>query len=349
MSKKRPQEPKRPFSYEEREVVFTNHRDGTVRNGTLTVPEGEGTFPAAVLITGSGAHNRDEAILGHKPFLVIADYLTRAGIAVLRYDDRHYKMKPKKGLEFTADDFAGDAAAAVSFLQNEACIDAACIGFIGHSEGGLIAPIAASLENSGVGYIIALAGPGISGGAILIQQAEDFHKKKTDVAFTREWLQALSNEVDRDKRRELLRETAIGIYGRFSVINRLKVRLAAPLLCSPWYYEFLRSEPAVFWKKVSCPIFALFGENDVQVHAKENSEAMRAALEEGGNTRYSIKIVEGANHLFQRSGLPVAQSLRQLYMEYYKTSETIAEDVLQDMAAWIQSISAKVKTGKRAS
>jgi len=145
--KKRPQEPKRPFPYIEKEVKFTNSADGMVLKGTLTIPDDKKQYPAVILVTGSGAQNRDEEILGHKPFLVIADHLTKAGIAVLRYDDRHFKMPIKKGWSYTTKDFANDAKAAVDFLEQQENIDSSFIGIAGHSEGGVVAPMVASMDS----------------------------------------------------------------------------------------------------------------------------------------------------------------------------------------------------------
>jgi len=173
---KRPQEPKPPFPYKSEEVTFLNEKANIELAGTLTIPEGKGPFPAVVMVTGSGQQNRDEALMGHKPFLVIADYLTRNGIAVLRYDDRGTAKSKGVFATSTTFDFADDAEAGLTWLKKQPLIDEKHLGIAGHSEGGLIAPIIAS-RNKNVNFIILLAGPGISGIEILMAQTELISQK----------------------------------------------------------------------------------------------------------------------------------------------------------------------------
>ena len=167
----RPQEPKPPYPYDAIDVTYQNpNAKGVTLAGTLTLPKSAGPSPCAVLITGSGAQDRDESILGHKPFLVLADYLTRHGIAVLRTDDRGMGGSTGASETLTSEDFAGDVAAAVAFLKTRKEIAADKIGLIGHSEGGLIAPLVATRDKS-IAFVVMLAGPGVPGDSILITQS----------------------------------------------------------------------------------------------------------------------------------------------------------------------------------
>ena len=168
---KRPQEPKNPYSYYTEEVVFENKVANINLAGTLSLPTKEGVFPAVILITGSGAQNRDEELLGHKPFLVIADYLTKNGIAVLRFDDRGTAMSKGDFKTATTLDFSTDVEAALQYLQTRKEIDQKKIGLIGHSEGGIIAPMVAA-KSKNVSFIILLAGTGIPGDELLLLQQE---------------------------------------------------------------------------------------------------------------------------------------------------------------------------------
>ncbi|MEL6536157.1 MAG: alpha/beta fold hydrolase, partial [Bacteroidota bacterium] len=165
----RPQEPKGPFPYTSEEVTFRNETEGITLAGTLTLPEGGTPTAAAILISGSGPQNRDEELLGHKPFWVLADHLTRNGIAVLRYDDRGVGQSTGEFSGATSEDFAGDVAAAMAYLQARPEVKADQIGLIGHSEGGLIAPLVAA-QYDGVSFIVSMAGPGVNGEEIILAQ-----------------------------------------------------------------------------------------------------------------------------------------------------------------------------------
>ena len=171
----RPQEPKPPFPYTSEDVTFHNDKFNINLAGTLTIPEGSGPFKAAIMITGSGPQNRNEELMGHKPFLVIADYLSRNGIAVLRYDDRGVGGSQGKYSAATSADLATDAEAAFNFLRKNPKINPKEIGFVGHSEGGLIAPIVAS-SNPDIGFIVSLAGPGVNGEQIIVRQTQDISR-----------------------------------------------------------------------------------------------------------------------------------------------------------------------------
>jgi hypothetical protein len=165
----RPQNPKKPYPYISKDVSFKNETDNILLKGTLTLPEKGSKFPAVVLVSGSGAQNRDEEIMSHKPFLVISDFLTRNGIAVLRYDDRGTAESEGDYSIATTYDFVNDAKYALEFLKLQPEIDKENIGIIGHSEGGVIAPIIASKDNQ-INYIVMLAGPVLSGKDLMILQ-----------------------------------------------------------------------------------------------------------------------------------------------------------------------------------
>ncbi|HLK19196.1 MAG TPA: alpha/beta fold hydrolase, partial [Bryobacteraceae bacterium] len=165
----RPQNPKPPFPYEAQDVTIET-KAGKLA-GTLTLPRGKGPFPAAVMITGSGAQDRDETLLGHKPFLVIADYLTRRGIAVLRLDDRGVGGSIGSSAQQTLDEMADDVIADVEYLKGRKEIDPKRIGVIGHSEGGIVGP-AAAVRSSDISFVVMLAGTGVPGTAVLKQQGE---------------------------------------------------------------------------------------------------------------------------------------------------------------------------------
>lgn len=334
MKKFKPQEPVRPFPYIEKEVSFTNFSDGTILNGTLTIPCDTKKHPALVLVTGSGAQNRNEELLGHKPFLVISDYLTKAGIAVLRYDDRHFKMSAKKGGQYTTKDLAGDAMAAFNFLYQQTNIYSSCIGIAGHSEGGIIAAIVAS-EDSRVGFIISLAGTGISGQAVSTNQSKAFSNRTRDNEFSRIIQEILIHEPDTKARKHRIWQVYNSQYGFFNLWAKFKIWLSMDVLVSNWNCFFLSYNPAEAWEKVKCPVLALNGEFDLQVSPAENLSAIEKSLIKAGNCNYKIKVIPSANHLFQVVENGVTKTYLQLVNEYKNSEQTISPDVLKLMADWI--------------
>lgn len=335
MSKKdRPQEPKRPFPYIEKEVKFTNSADGMVLKGTLTIPDDKKQYPAVILVTGSGAQNRDEEILGHKPFLVISDYLTRAGIAVLRYDDRHFKMPVKKGWSYTTLDFASDAKAAVDFLQEQENIDPSFIGIAGHSEGGVIAPMVASTD-SRVSFIISLAGPGLSGRTLAAKQNEFLAENKKDFEFSKRAHEVIINEPDFLLRKKKLWQLTNEVYGKFSFITKLKHCFVMNITASEWNRFFIMYDPADAFEKVDCPVLALNGEYDVQVLPEENLSAIESALKKGGNKDFTTMMIPKMNHLFQIVESGGTKAYSQIIKEYQTTPQTFAPEVLKIIEEWI--------------
>jgi len=303
-----------PVPYKQEAVGFTN---GTVTlAGTLTLPASEGPFPAVVLITGSGAQNRDEEILGFKLFRLIADYLTRNGIAVLRYDDRGVGGSTGSTSESTTDDFAGDVLAAVQLLKVRPDIDAKHIGLCGHSEGGIVAPIAAS-RSKDVAFIVLMSTMSVTGERIMLAQGEAIGRAngasaedlKKEAEFQKRIFKAVRGgggweELRADMRRDVLAQVKEMPAEQRKTIPDLDayadqaVDAAIKMPQSPWFKYFLDLDPAPYLEKVHCPVLALFGELDTQVPAAENKQAIVAALEKGGNHDYTVQILPKANHLY---------------------------------------------------
>jgi dienelactone hydrolase len=338
----RPQDPKRPYPYAEEEVTFENKKAGVKFAGTLTVPKGKGPFPAAVLITGSGVHDRDESILGHRPFLVIADHLTRHGVAVLRYDDRGAGGSTGDKFAATSDELADDALAGVAFLKGRAEIDPKKIGLIGHSEGGIIAPIAAA-RSGDVAFVVTLAGTGMTGEEILYRQGELVLRaeKADDKAVARQrhlqekmFAIVKQRKDDQDARARLeamiKEETDKLSDDEKKEAEKTKGELDAQvkMVLTPWFRYFLTYDPAPTLKRVKCPVLALCGEKDVHVPAKENLEIIDKALKDGGNPDVTVKLLPKLNHLFQtcETGAP---------SEYGKIDETFAPAALDEISGWI--------------
>lgn len=320
----RPQEPQPPFVYHSQEVTFKNG-DITLA-GTFTKPIIGSKHKAVVLVSGSGAQNRDEELFGHKPFAVIADYLTRHGIAVLRYDDRGVGGSSKGSDDATTLDLATDAMAAVDYLKSRNDIDTTHIGIIGHSEGGLIAVINAATHTDDVDFIITLAGPYVKGKDILIKQnhlASEMagmplsESQAADVKVIFETIDASTDStlLAADLRKIM---SATGNHSEQEIEQTIKV------MASPWYVAFVKLDPAKYLPQVKCPVLAMNGSWDFQVDATQNLGAARNALPHA-----TVKEYEGLNHLFQPS------SSRQASMSYGAIEITISEQVLKDIVEWI--------------
>lgn len=337
---KRPQEPQPPFPYRSRDVSFESVA-GVRLAGTVLLPQGNGPFPAVVLVTGSGPQNRDEELLGHKPFLVIADYLARHGIASLRYDDRGTAQSTGKFSTATSADFADDAEAAVQFLQVQPGIARHHIGIVGHSEGGLIAPMVAA-RSTDVAFIVLLAGPGIPGDSILLLQTAlisavsgvpDGTVRRNN-ALNRRLFTAI--KASRDSADAALRIQQVSAQviadlpaGEQALATRQVAALATAYL-SPWMQYFLRYDPVPALRGVRVPVLALGGTLDLQVPHKENLSAIEAALQAGGNRDYRAVTLSGLNHLFQSAttGSPA---------EYASIPETFSPGALATIGDWINA------------
>jgi pimeloyl-ACP methyl ester carboxylesterase len=298
--------------------------------GTLTEPKGPGKFPAVLLITGSGAQNRDEEIFGHKPFLVIADFLSRHGIAVLRVDDRGTAESTGKFATATTQDFATDVAAGVQFLLKRPEIDARHIGLLGHSEGGAIAPMVA-IRMPEVAFLILLAGPGVPGDEILAQQIYrgDLAGGASEESATqaRELEHAILNTIKTEP-------DAAARQGKLAVLAEGNPHLQqilkdqAASLNSPWFRYFISYDPRATLAGVKVPVLALNGAKDTQVDAAQNLPAIEAALRKGGNRDVTVKVMPGLNHLFQPCTTGAVS-------EYESIEQTMSPEVLELIADWI--------------
>lgn len=338
----RPQEPKKPYPYYSEDVIFTNAGANITLAGTLTLPKQEGNFPAVVLVTGSGAQNRDEEILGHKPFLVLADYLTRNGIAVLRFDDRGVGQSKGDFKTATTADFASDAESAVAYLKTRKEINKSKIGIAGHSEGGIIGPIVAS-RSKDVSFIVLMAGPGLRGDKILLYQQEviarasgvsESNIQKTKSVNSKAFDLVLKSKSDESLKTDL-KKFLLGSQKNSPSPNKPEVttdedfvNIQLSQITSPWMLYFIRFDPATTLEKVKCPVLAIDGEKDLQVPAKESLEAIDKALKKGGNKQVAIKEFLGLNHLFQscKTGLP---------SEYINIEQTFSPLVLDEISKWI--------------
>jgi hypothetical protein len=329
LERRRPQNPVKPYLYREEEVAFENRVAGIKLAATLTIPTGRGPFATVVLITGSGPQDRDESLMGHKPFLVLADYLTRKGIAVLRADDRGVGKSGGNFATATTVDFASDTETGVAYLKTRPEVALHKIGLIGHSEGGIVAPMVAA-RNPDVAFIVMMAGPGVAGDQILvaqtllISQAAGLGKEKAEknAAEEREILALVKHENDGAALQKQLREKLAG------KIPDAQLGVQIKMIDSPWFRFFIEYDPATALKQLKCPVLAINGEKDLQVPSKLNLPAIRKALEAGGNKNFEVEELPGLNHLFQeaRTGAP---------SEYAEIEQTMSPVALDKMASWI--------------
>ncbi len=328
---KRPQQPVPPFPYREEDVTFANASANLTLAGTLTIPSGPGPFPAVLLISGSGPQDRDESLMGHRPFLVLADHLTRQGIVVLRADDRGVAKSTGGFATATTVDFASDAEAGVAFLMSRAEVNKQKIGLIGHSEGGIIAPLVGA-RNPAVAFMVLLAGSGVTGDEIILAQSSLIgtasglprEQVEANARNLREILSLITKETDEAVLQVKIREALTG------KLPPAQVDLQVKTLTTPWFRYFLTYDPAATLRRVTKPVLAMNGEKDLQVPAKQNLDAIRAALAAAGNTHAEIVEMPGLNHLFQtaKTGSPA---------EYGVIEETIAPAALEKIARWIAS------------
>lgn len=331
----RPQEPKAPFNYYSEDVTFINMKDKITLSGTLTLPKQKGDFPAVIIISGSGAQNRNGEMLGHKPYLVIADYLTKNGIGVLRFDERGVGGSDGDFETATIKDFSSDINSAINYLKNRDEINHSKIGLIGHSIGGIVAPKVAS-ENDDVSYIVLLAGPGINGDKLMlsqkaalerimglnemqIAQGQDFVKGAYDIIT--------NSDLDNTILKDSINSFYSSKYGNLLPENQIKT-----LVNQVTKYEvvsLIKSKPSIYLSKVKCPVLALNGSKDFQVTAKENLEAIKNIFIENGNDHVKIVELENLNHLFQECETGALK-------EYSQIEQTISPTVLELITDWIK-------------
>jgi fermentation-respiration switch protein FrsA (DUF1100 family) len=334
---RRPQHPSPPYPYEAREVEI-EHPDGHTLAGTLTIPPGPGPFPAAILITGSGPQDRDETVMGHKPFLVLADHLTRRGIAILRYDDRGFARSTGTFDGATSADFATDAAAAFAFMVAQESIDANAVGLIGHSEGAIVAPLVTQSEGR-VAFVVLMAGPGVPGDEILRIQAEKIMRAEgagdDRIAWQLEQQQEIFSQMKAIEDDEALRaairpivEKAVREQGGDDpgdVDEIVDAQLAQ--LLSPWMRFFMAHDPRPSLRAMRCPVLALNGTLDLQVWHEQNLDEIDRVIRSAGGD-VTIRRYENLNHLFQPAETGAVS-------EYARIETTMDERVLEEIAAWI--------------
>jgi fermentation-respiration switch protein FrsA (DUF1100 family) len=325
---RRPQNPVEPYPYREEDVTYANKAVGNTLAATLTIPPGKGPFPAVLLIVGSGPHDRDESLLGHKPFLVLSDYLTRKGIVVLRADKRGVGKSTGDYAKATTADFAADAEAGVAYLKTRPEVDAHRIGLIGHSEGAIIAPMAAVADHD-VAFILMMAGSGVPGDQVIVEQGrliaeaggESKEKAAEDADKQRETLTLVETEKDPATLDRLL---TVKLAAEGAPDAQIAAQIKA--VTSPWFRFFLTYDPATALRKLTIPVLDLNGSLDLQVPPAQNLPAIRKAL--AGNQRAEVDELPGLNHLFQtaKTGSPA---------EYGQIEETISPIALDKIASWI--------------
>ena len=331
--KARPQDPQPPFNYRIEEVSFTNEKEGNTLTGTLTIPEGDGPFPAMVLVSGSGQQNRDGELMNHRPFWVIADYCARHGIAVLRYDDRGMGGSTGEVENATSLDFSYDAEAAFDFLRKQKYIDASRVGILGHSEGGVI-NFMVSARRPEVAFLVSLAGPAVNGIELLnAQQAALLRAQGMSeemIQFSGNANAQLFDVVEASNSREeadsLLRQLVKG-WG----YNEELTEQTVSQLTMPWMYYFLKYDPTEAIVKTNCPALLLNGSKDVQVVASQNLPAYEKIIANYGKTNLTLRELPDLNHLFQHceTGSP---------NEYFTIDETISPEVLEMVVGFVKGV-----------
>ena len=329
----RPQDPQPPFNYHIEEVSFVNEKEGNTLVGTLTIPQGEGPFPAMVLVSGSGQQNRDEELMNHRPFWVIADYCVRHGVAVLRYDDRGIGGSEGEVYNATSMDFSYDAEAAFDYLRNQKQVDASRVGILGHSEGGIINFMVAARRPE-VAFLVSLAGPAVNGIEVLKEQqaailrasgmseeAVQFSSNTNAQLF--DIIEASSNREEADS---LMRQLVQG-WG----YNEELTERTVSEMTMPWMYYFLKYDPTEAIVQTQCPALLLNGSKDLQVIASQNLPAYEKIIAEHGKTNMTLREMPDLNHLFQHceTGSP---------NEYFTIDETISPEVLEMIVSFIKGI-----------
>ncbi len=344
----RPQTPTPPFRYEIEEVTFTNEVDSVRLAGTLTRPTGDKKSAAVVLISASGPQDRDQTIFGHKPFFVIADELTKSGIAVLRFDDRGIGGSTGDFGSATSADAANDVRAAVAFLRKHPAIDANRVGLIGHSEGASIAPMVAATDPN-LGFIVLMAGAGVNGFEILKDQGRRLSEAEglpaelieTESALQEAIASAVRSAPESADGNQVVERAVNQYVSRFAPAQQAEMRPAPEQIeafmqmWTPGFRYFLNYEPSADLRRVKCPVLAISGERDLQVWHETNLPAIVAALKAGGNTKFRAVRFPALNHLFQRATTGAVS-------EYSQIEQTIAPEVLTLLESWI-----KKTTGSR--
>ena len=345
----RPQTPKPPFPYRSEDVVYSNQNKSIQYGATITIPEGPGPFPAMILVTGSGQQNRDEELFGHRPFAVLADYLTRQGYIVLRVDDRGVGKTTGDAATATSRSFADDVNVGLNYLKSRNEVAKNNIGILGHSEGGMIAQLVAA-ERTDLAFVISLAGPGQKITDLMldqnraIMQASGVPKPATEdyLKLYKSLLPAVvyapSDTTAKLAARGLFEAwmkktptatvlSTTGVTGEKDV--PAFVNAFTESIRSPWFVYFLKYDPAPYILKMKAKTLVLNGEKDIQVIAKPNLDRWRATLAKSGVKKYDVIELKGLNHLFQRCKTCTIQ-------EYGQLEETIAPEALEVIGAWLK-------------
>jgi pimeloyl-ACP methyl ester carboxylesterase len=338
----RPQDPQKPYPYSEEEVSYENTADKVKLSGTLTLPSSKEKVPAVILITGSGPQDRNETIMGHRPFLVLSDHLTRHGIAVLRVDDRGMGGSSAGSPKATSANFAQDVLAGIAFLKGRTEIDSGKIGLIGHSEGGMIGPMVAA-QSKDVAFVVMMAGMGQTGADVILAQGDLLQRaagaNPQTIVLIRKMFEKifaiLKTEKDNVIAEKNIREM---VANETASLNETQKTTMEPVLrtinaqmvlyVSDWFRFFIGFDPGPTLARVHVPVLSIVGDKDLQVPPKENAALIEAALKKGGNKNFSVIILPGLNHLFQtaKTGLPT---------EYGQIEETISPAALNIMSDWI--------------
>jgi alpha/beta superfamily hydrolase len=328
------QEPTKPYPYYSEDVKFENTKNKIVLAGTLTLPDKNGEFPAVILISGSGPQNRDQEFLDHKPFLVLADYLTKNGIAVLRFDDRGTAKSTGEFKNATTFDFATDVESAITYLQTRKEIIKNSIGLIGHSEGGIIASIVAS-QNKQIEFIVLMAGSALRGDKLLLLQK---YKIETQMGINKQIVEnnqqifagayeiILNKNLQKEALSDSLSHFFTSKYGKALPEDQKNALINQ--LTSPWMIDFIRLDPAVYLEKVTCSILAINGNKDLQVPSKENLEIIENIFDNSENTRVKVIELENLNHLFQECETGATS-------EYATIEQTISPIALEEILNFI--------------
>lgn len=331
--KARPQDPQPPFKYQIEEVTFVNEKEGNKLVGALTIPYGEGPFPAMVLVSGSGQQNRDEELMNHRPFWVIADYCALHGIAVLRYDDRGVGGSTGEVKNATTMDFSYDAETAFDYLRSRKEINATKVGILGHSEGGIINFMVSSRRPE-VAFLVSLAGPSVNGIEVLKEQQAAILRAS---GMTEEMVQfsgkanaqmfdIIEASSSREEADSLLRQLLKG-WG----YNEELTEQTVGQMASPWMYYFLKYDPTEAIIKTNCTALLLNGSKDLQVIASQNLTGYEKIIAEHGKTNLTLRELPDLNHLFQHceTGSP---------NEYFEIEETISPEVLEMIVEFVKGI-----------
>jgi len=331
---RRPQTPAKPFPYVEEEVTFAGGADGIKLAGTLTLPKGEGPFPVVLLIAGSGPQDRDESLANHRPFLLIADALTRKRIAVLRYDKRGVGQSTGNPDTATTLDLAADSRAALAFLKSRKEIDGSRIGLIGHSEGAIIAPYLAG-HSKEVKWLVLLAAPATTGEQTLLNQSELIGRagglSDEQLGASLGFDQAAYALVRKEKDPGGLAEKLVALVketGLDAALPPAALETQLRMLASPWFRFFLDYDPLPNLKAVSCPVLALYGQKDLQVAPKANLPLLQKAFSDSVNIHAEARELPELNHLFQHAytGTPA---------EYAAIEETFSPQALALIVDWV--------------